>query len=44
MWASQYGQTEVARVLMDHSASVDIKDNVRIINMILNRVSTCTLT
>ena len=41
MWASQYGQTEAARVLMEHGASVDIKHNVR---MILNRVSNSTLT
>ena len=44
MGASLYGQTEVARVLMEHGASVNIKDNVRIIDMSLNCVSTCTLT
>ena len=44
MVASLCGQTEVARALMDHGASVDIKDNVRIMDMILNRVSMSTLT
>ena len=42
MGASECGQTEVARVLMEHGASVAIKDNVRIIDMILNRVSALT--
>ena len=40
MGASECGQTKAARVLMEHGASVAIKDNV--IDMILNRASALT--
>ena len=35
MFASEYGQADTAKVLLEKGAVVDIKDNVRIIDMIL---------
>ena len=35
MCASAYGQADTAKVLLESGAVVDLKDNVRIIDMIL---------
>ena len=37
MWASQFGEADTVRVLLDHGAVVDLRDNVSI-NDILSLV------